>query len=284
MKKTLFKWIVLVLLMGYVGFMAVWARSEADRHVCTGVVIDIDGTRSAADSLAAASLRTELSKYPKKISGSRLNTINTLEIEKYLSRFNNFETVDCILTPEGKLRVTAVPMIPEIRVFEPDGKSYYINKDGKRIKADAKFFVDVPIVLGDFSKNMKPTELLPVVRFIKGDPQLRDIVSSVKADGRENILLIPRIGGHVINIGDTTRLAEKRQGILTAYMSILPRRGWETYDTISVKFRNQVVCTRRHKLERRDYGAEEDTDLEEATLEGLEEGTSREGNARSSDI
>lgn len=284
MKKTLFKWIVLVLLMGYVGFMAIWARGEADRHVCTGVVIDIDGTRSAADSLAAASLRAELSKYPKKISGSRLNTINTLEIEKYLSRFNNFETVDCILTPEGKLRVTAVPMIPEIRVFEPDGKSYYINKDGKRIKADAKFFVDVPIVLGDFSKNMKPTELLPVVRFIKGDPQLRDIVSSVKADGRENILLIPRIGGHVINIGDTTRLAEKRQGILTAYMSILPRRGWETYDTISVKFRNQVVCTRRHKLERRDYGAEEDTDLEEATLEGLEEGTSREGNARSSDI
>lgn len=284
MKKTLFKWIVLVLLMGYVGFMAIWARGEVDRHVCTGVVIDIDGTRSAADSLAAASLRAELSKYPKKISGSRLNTINTLEIEKYLSRFNNFETVDCILTPEGKLRVTAVPMIPEIRVFEPDGKSYYINKDGKRIKADAKFFVDVPIVLGDFSKNMKPTELLPVVRFIKGDPQLRDIVSSVKADGRENILLIPRIGGHVINIGDTTRLAEKRQGILTAYMSILPRRGWETYDTISVKFRNQVVCTRRHKLERRDYGAEEDTDLEEATLEGLEEGTSREGNARSSDI
>lgn len=284
MKKTLFKWIVLVLLLGYVGFMAVWARGEADRHVCTGIVIDIDGTRSAADSLAAVSLRAELSKYPKKIAGSRLNTINTLEIEKYLSRFNNFETVDCILTPEGKLRVTAVPMIPEIRVFEPDGKSYYINKDGKRINADAKFFVDVPIVLGDFSRNMRPTELLPVVRFIKGDPKLRDIVSSVKADGRENILLIPKIGGHVINIGDTTRLAEKRQGILTAYMSILPRRGWETYDTISVKFRNQVVCTRRHKLERRDYGAEEDTDLEEATLEGLEEGTARKGNARSSDI
>lgn len=284
MKKSIAKWIILVLLLGYVGYIGVWARSEADKHVCTGITVKVDGSRGLADSLAETSLRSELAKYPQKIVGARLNTINTLEIARYLSRFNNFESVDCILTPEGKLKVEAAAMIPEIRVFEPDGNSYYINKEGKRIDANAKFFVDVPIVQGKFGKSMKPTYVLPVVRYIQSDTRLKEIISSVKADDPENVLLIPKVSGHVINIGDTSRLVEKGQGIMTAYLSILPRMGWERYDTISVKFRNQIVCTRRHKLERRDYSEEEESDLEEATLEGLEEGTLITGTARSGDI
>lgn len=294
MNKTVWKWVILTLLAGYVGFMAVWARGEANRHVCTGIDIEVDGSHGVADSLAKASLELELTRYPRKLTGARPNTINTLDVERFLSKFNYFESVECILTPAGVLKVRAVPMIPEIRVFEPDGRSYYVNKDGKRIDANAKFFVDVPIVQGDFSRSakaangkkgcMKPSDFLTVVRAIKADPRLSEIVSGIKINDPQNILLIPRVGGHVINIGDTSRLAEKRRALMTAYLGILPMRGWETYDTISVKFRNQVVCSRRHKLQRPDFAYEEETDLEEATLEGLEEGSARAGNPRSGDI
>ncbi len=273
MGKTVLKWCVLALLLAYVSVMAVWGRTEADRHVCTGITVEIDASRGVADSVAAVGLRSELNKYPRKIVGAHLNTINTLEIERFLSKFNNFESMECMLLPDGKLNVKAVPLIPEIRVFEPGGISYYVNKDGKRIDANAKFFVDVPIVQGRFSRRFPAVSLLPVVRFVNNDPKLKLLISSVKADDPDNILLISRLNGHVINIGDTSRLVEKRQGIMTAYMNILPRKGWQTYDTISVKFRNQIVCTRRDKAERTDYLAEEDyTDMEEATLEGLEEG------------
>ncbi len=88
-----------------------------------------------------------------------------------------------------------------------------------------------------------------------------------EVNGPDDIILVPRITGHVINLGDTTRLAEKRRMLMTAYKNIIPYRGWNQYDTISVKFRGQIVATRRNKAPL--YPIEtfiEEEDPEEATL------------------
>jgi len=51
------------------------------------------------------------------------------------------------------------------------------------------------------------------------------------------------------------------------YRQVMPYKGLEEYDTISVKFRGQVVATRRDKT-RLNHAEEyeEEIDLEEATL------------------
>ncbi len=274
------KWGILLLLIAYMAVVTVWANHEAVNARCTDIEVSVDSRRWVADSLAAASLHTELARYPKRIIGERAEAINTLDIERYLSRFNAFESVSCLLTPDRKLKVVAVPLVPEIRVFEPTGKSYYINKDGKRMDANAKFFADVPVVQGHFDKDYPATSVLPVIRFVVNDHVLRPLIASVHVADSQNIYLIPRIGGHVVNFGDTSRLAEKRQALLTAYRSILPRKGWNLYDTISVKYRDQVICTRRDRVRHDKYAPElEETDLEEATLNGLE--TAREAAAPS---
>lgn len=266
MMKTVGKWCVLLLLMAYAVGMAVWANAEASRHVCTGIEIHIEGD-ARADSITRSGVAFELGRYPRKIVGERLSTINTLEIEKYLGGFSNFESVECLLSSQGKLQVNITPMIPEIRVFDADGRSYYVNKDGKEIVSNAEFFADVPIVQGRFSKTLRPKDVLPVTRFVSRDSLLSQLVASVVVRDRDNILLVPRVGGHVINIGDASRLAEKRNALLTAYRNILPYRGWDTYDTISVKFRNLIVATRRDKSPLHPLPeVTEDIDPEEATL------------------
>ena len=119
---------------------------------------------------------------------------------------------------------------------------------------------------------MPPQSVLPVVRFVQNDPLLSDIVAMYEVIDKDNILLIPRITGHVVNFGDTTRLAEKRRMLLSAYRNIIPYKGWDEYDTISVKFKGQIVASRRDK--RPLYPIEEfyeEEDPEDATLpsEGL---------------
>ena len=48
----------------------------------------------------------------------------------------------------------------------------------------------------------------------------------------------------------------------------MPYCGWETYDTISVKYRGQVVATRRDKTPRRHAPElEEQEDVEEQALQ-----------------
>lgn len=263
--KNIFRYTLLTLLTAYLVGMVFWSRSEASRHKCKGISIAME-EKGLSDTITVRGVTRELKRYGKPIVGSPVNTINTLEIENYLMRLNNFESVECYISTNGYLNVRISPMVPEIRVFEGD-KSYYVNKDGKRISANAEFYTNVPIVSGKFTKDFSPKEILPVVRFVENDPELKDLIAMYSAKDADNIILVPRITGHVVNFGDTTRLEEKKRMLLTAYQKIMPYKGWEEYDTISVRFRGQIIATRRNKTPLYPFETVvEEEDPEDATL------------------
>ncbi len=88
-----------------------------------------------------------------------------------------------------------------------------------------------------------------------------------EAKDADDILLIPRVAGHVINFGDASGLERKRRALMAIYRNVMPYKGWEEYDTISVKFRGQVVATRRDKSAAAHSAVlTEEADLEEASL------------------
>ena len=279
MWKAVLKWGLLCVLIAYIITMFVWSRAEASKHVCNGVEVVIDG-KSVVESITEQSVKDVLKGYPGSIVGQPVYSVNTYEIADYLRQFNSFETVDCIITTQGNLKIRVVPMVPALRVFDGN-KSYYVNKDGKTMAAIPGFHVDVPVMTGKFSKSFRPEYVLPIVRFMQQDSLLSNVVGMIKAIDKDNIILVPRIKGHVINIGDTTRLQEKRNAIMTAYQSIMPYKGWETYDTISVKFQGQIIATRRDKTPLFPIPViDEEEDAEEAVLQASTENNTQENNTQ----
>ena len=269
MVKKILGWFILVLLLAYVVYAGVWAHAEAAKNTCKGIDIHIvEG--NLIDSLTQIGVLSEINRYPEKIEGVQIPYVNTRALEQYLKSFPQFEDVVCSFNTAGILKVTVTPMVPEIRVFE-DSSSYYINKVGKRMNSKASFFVDVPVVSGRFNSQFRAKDVLPVTRFISSDPVLSRLIGMVHAIDADNIILVPRIHGHVINFGDTTRLKEKKEALIAMYKKVLPYKGWEEYDTISVKFRGQVVATRRVKGNRHPRNVEfAEDDMEEATLPELD--------------
>ena len=265
---TITKWLILTLLIFYSVWIAIWARHQADALACSAIKINVEHSQQN-DTIIKRGILSELEKYPHKIIGTPAHLINTQDIENYLSSLSNFEDVECLMTANGELSVNVIPMTPVMRVFAGD-KSFYVNRAGKQISTNAEFFVDMPVVTGKFTKNFRPVEVLPAIRFIQNDPELNNLVSMVKADSPRDILLVPRITGHIINFGDTNNLAEKRDALLLFYRKVTPYKGWNYYDTISVKFRGQVVATRADKsrLNVAELDYTEDIDIDEATLPG----------------
>lgn len=276
--QTIIKWGVLTLLLVYSTLMTIWAHNEARKHVCTGISVNVEGPM-ATDSVTKSGVIEELRNYHPRIVGTPLHQLNTGAIEDYLTRLNTFESVNCMISSRGELVVRVVPLVPVMRVFFADN-SYYINKDGKHIASNAEFFNDVPVVSGRFTRKFTPRDVLPLVNYIRKDEMLGDLVSMVVAEDAHNLLLIPRIRGQVINFGDTTRLDEKKKALRLFYTQVMPYKGWEEYDTISVKFRNQVVATRRDKT-RLNHAEEyfEEVDPEEGTLPDADPGAATEQNA-----
>ena len=107
------------------------------------------------------------------------------------------------------------------------------------IESKASFFVDVPIVSGKFSKTFTPRQVLPVTRFIENDPVLSKLVRGWwKPPTQTTSFSCPASTAMSSTLATPTG-EEKRRALITVYRKVMPYKGWEEYDTISVKFKGQ---------------------------------------------
>ena len=180
------------------------------------------------------------------ITSRRCADINLDSLERSLQQCDQFEHVNVYISNNRKLVIEIAPMNPVARVFD-NGLSYYVNREGKRISAEPRFHIDVPVVIGHFTAQRPVTRLLPLLDYIAQNPDTDALVSTVKQQTNGDIIVVPTIRGHVINLGDSSIIDNRFQRLFTFYNKVMPVRGWETYDTISVKWRGSIVATRRNK-------------------------------------
>lgn len=246
LRQSILKWLLLVALLAYAGFAAAWAINRSRLRPCTGIEISIESNGPIAAGMSKESVKRELGRFASDFSRTPLGTIDTDSLEKALSKVNNFEHVECYIDADGRLCLDITPMVPVARIFT-DEDSYYINREGKRIDARPEYYADVPIVYGRFTRSVPPSMALPVVNRIASDSLMRSLVTMIVYRSPRNIMIVPRLRGHIVNLGDTNDLDTKFSNLLLAYRKVLPVKGWDYYDTISVKFKGQIVCTRRDK-------------------------------------
>ena len=270
MIKLILKWLILLALLSYIAIASMWAIDYAEQQTLDDIVINID-KNSPTKFVTKEGVIQKLGKTADKIKHTPIAELNIEKLERQLSQDNSFENVECYITSDNKLQIDIVPMIPEIRVFSPDGKSYYINKDGKRIDTGNEFFMDVPVVTGNFDQKFPAKNILPVTRHIAADDYLKNLITMIEVKSATNILLYPCIKGQVINIGDTTELTKKFANLTLFYRKVMNHKGWETYDTISVKFRNQIVATRRDKSKKiHSIEVDDSVNIDEQSLQGID--------------
>lgn len=185
-----------------------------------------------------------------RISSLPADSVNTYQIEQAVRSMDNVESAHCLMLNDRTIRLDVVPLIPVARVFDlGDNTSFYINAQGKRMTPRPDYFSDVPVVVGDFSWADKadPRSAIPVIRYLETDSAMNSLISSIAINRKGDIYLVPVICGHVVAFGDTTNIPDKMARLKVFYREVMPVKGWEYYDTISVKWRGQVVATRAHK-------------------------------------
>lgn len=245
-KRSLWQFILSVLLIAYLAVVVPFCIQKVDASPLRGmdiVVNDPDGI----GFVTPQDVDMELDTLSSRITGMARSKVNTLEIERYLKGLDRIDRATCAILNNGRLRLEVSPMNPVARVFKEDGSSYYVSADAKRIDADVRYHIDVPVVSADFDSIAQAADVLPVLDFIRNNPTADALVSSVKVDRKGDIILVPIIRGHVINFGDKSDIDNKWERLKVIYREVMPVKGWEYYDTLSVKWRGQVVATRRTK-------------------------------------
>ena len=237
--------VLTIIMVAYYGF----AMTVTSRMAATDTLTGLDVTLSDPDSrfVSVPDVVIETGVDPDTLTACLRRNFDLRALEERLNASDKLQSANVTLHSNGRVHVDVTPMVPVARVFEPGKPSYYINATGKRISAELRYHIDVPVLVGRFDSVHPARRLLPLLDYIASHPKAGAMVATVTQEADGNIIIVPNIVGHVVNFGDTSRVSEKFALLREFYRKVAPVKGWNTYDTIAVKWRGQVVATRRNK-------------------------------------
>ena len=244
MKRLIQNSILLILAIALTAGI-LWARGKPQGELCSAIEVEVINADSTS-FVTPQGVLSDLKGQGIEVIGQHMGEIDASSIEEALRKSPYLENADCVKCQDGRLLIRVSQLVPVMRVFDGDA-SYYVNRAGKRMGASSFYHCDVPVVQGHFTRKYPATRLLPLIDFIEKDSLLHSLVTMFQVNDTNNIIIVPNFSGHVVNIGNATGFENKFAKLKLFYGEVLPKKGWNTYDTISVKWDHQVVATKRVK-------------------------------------
>lgn len=244
MKRLIQNSILLILAIALTAGI-LWARGKSQGELCSAIEVEVINADSTS-FVTPQGVLSDLKGQGIEVIGQHMGEIDASSIEEALRKSPYLENADCVKCQDGRLLIRVSQLVPVMRVFDGDA-SYYVNRAGKRMGASSFYHCDVPVVQGHFTRKYPATCLLPLIDFIEKDSLLHSLVTMFQVNDTNNIIIVPNFSGHVVNIGNATGFENKFAKLKLFYGEVLPKKGWNTYDTISVKWNHQVVATKRVK-------------------------------------
>ena len=243
--KRLIQYSILAVLAVALTVGILWAREKSRGELCTSVDVEVVNADSTS-FVTPQGVLTDLKGQGIKLVGKHMGDINASDIEEAHKVSPYLENADIVKCQDGKVLIRVSQLVPVVRVFDGED-SYYMNRAGKRMAATTYYHCDVPVVQGHFTRKYPATRLLPLIDYVENDSLLRSLVTMYQVRDTNNIIIVPELSGHVVNIGNADGFENKFAKLKQFYTQVMPKRGWNTYDTISVKWNHQIVATRRVK-------------------------------------
>jgi cell division protein FtsQ len=201
------------------------------------------------------------------IIGQPKSTVNIPELEKVLNSHADIANAEVYVTVNGEVKVEVKQRKPVIRIINASGESYYLDTEGKLMplsdKYTAKVLIANGLIMEPYAKrymysveqmakdstmrtNSVLDELYAMANYINANEFWTAQIQQIYINSEKNIELVPMVGDQRIIFGDTTAMDEKFKKLLVFYQQGLNTTGWwDKYSTINLKFKNQIVCTKK---------------------------------------
>lgn len=193
--------------------------------------------------------------------------INIHSLEKALNAHPAIENADLSISINGNVKIDVKQRTPVVRIINMSGESYYIDSQSKLMPLSDKYtarvlvangYIHEPFVRRNmFSVNeiaaneiYKEVSMLDdifeMAQHITKDSILNNLIVQLSVNNENDFELFPAIGNHKIIFGDSKDLAEKFEKLKLFYREGLNKTdNWNKYAIVNLKYKNQVVCTKK---------------------------------------
>lgn len=242
---------ILLILLGAIalGVLVVVANVTRSNSQVRGVEVDIRYGRvpHLVDEQTVAD--TVLLALPQ-LTTLRVSDVDRDAVAEAASHVPYLKDVTATVSVSGKVVVRAAQRRPIARLFYGE-RELYFDDQGCMMPVSSLADCSVLVAGGDFTEplrvdslNSQTDALVRLASYLDSEKKYRSLIDQIYIGQDGDMMMVPKLGGHVIELGEVEDLDTKFDNLLTFYRKGMPRAGWDTYSRINLKFNGQVVCTK----------------------------------------
>ena len=164
--------------------------------------------------------------------------------------------VHCSATREGQdISVDTIrKWHVEGRGWSDIGYHFYIDINGEIFPVSNKYSERVLLIFFKNYKNIDKekninffqngNEIFKLINYINRNDFYKKQISQINVLKDGEIIMIPQITKQKIYFGNTDNMEIKFKKLELFYKNILPTKGWNYYESVNLKFKNQIVCNK----------------------------------------
>ena len=161
---------------------------------------------------------------------------------------------DVFVDAKNQVHIEIEQREPVLRIIDKNGLNYYLDKFGKKMPLSKHFTARVLVATGnippfdpDFLQRKKHIlkDLFELTNIILKDEFLEPMMEQIYVTSEKEFELSPNLGDQKILLGKMDNIDDKLFYLKTFYKEAMPYKGWQKYKTINLKFKGQVVASKR---------------------------------------
>jgi cell division protein FtsQ len=244
------------------GFISTRERTQQVRSISICVVDSV-----SSQLLKSKQVYELLAQKKFNILGRAPKEIKLEAIEKSLKTKQIIKDAEAYITEPGVLHVDIRQKSPFLRIFNKNGQGYYLDKEGNIIPVLSNYSPFVIVASGNITEPFRIGQTLNIfsvnydtlnrmqqiiydlhklASFISENDFWSSQIEQIYVNSKYEFELIPRVGSNIIEIGRAEDLDVKFNNLMLLYHNGFNNLGWNQYEKISLKYKNQIVCTKNY--------------------------------------
>ena len=225
------------------------SKKQAERK-CEKISISIDKKfqKYFIDEEDVQSIITEGNK--KIIKGLNKEAINIKHLESLIKENKFVKDAKVSINHKGDVEVSVVQNMPIARIFNSK-RSFYVDEQGFELPLSNKYSARVPLIISrykeldkknNFFASKEAKSYIFLLNYIRNDEFWSKQISEIEIDVDGNIYFLMQVGKQYIEFGYPEQVENKFFRLNVFVKKILPSVGWNAYEHVSLKYKDQIVC------------------------------------------
>lgn len=256
--RKIVDYLVIVLVLALFVVVGIYASQRKKTLMLSHIAIDI-ADRDRHSFLEPDDVLAVVGKQNIKVNEILCSAVDVRTLKQNLSSIPYVKKVKCYVGYfRGVLYIDIEQVEPMFRIIDRDGKSYYVDEDGRAVLKNNARSYEVPVVTNHYptlfnaiskksaKKGDNIEKLVTFVKYINEDDFLASLITQVNITESGLVEIVPCVGRQTIVLGKLNHLdsaATRIYKIKAFYTEGRDLGLLDKYKKIDISHSNQIICT-----------------------------------------